>query len=166
MMRRLILLLAMTTALVAHAADALEFRPFKRGSWGEIKQAHAGKPFIVHFWGVTCGPCRVEMPEWGSFLAARPQLNLVVINADLVPNSEQAASRMIEDAGLSRAEQWMFDQSNTQRLRYEVDPKWQGEIPLTLMIDASGKATRLEGTADLGVVGAWLDTNLPKPADR
>ena len=32
------------------------------------------------------GPCRIEMPNWGKLLEERPDLNLVVINADLVPN--------------------------------------------------------------------------------
>jgi hypothetical protein len=36
-----------------------------------------------------------------------------------------------------------------ERLRYEVDPKWQGEIPLTLLIAADGTTTYLEGVAAL-----------------
>ena len=85
-------LFAMMSALVATnaalAADG-ELRPFKRGSWQQIRRAHEGQSIVVHFWGLTCGPCRVEMPKWGRLLQERPDLRLIVIDADLVPNAAE-----------------------------------------------------------------------------
>jgi thiol-disulfide isomerase/thioredoxin len=139
------------------AAANVDFKPFVHGSWKAILQTRAGKPMVVHFWGVTCGPCRVEMPQWGAFLKSRPDMNLIVVNADLVPNDEVASSRMLSEAGLQDANNWMFDQRIVERLRNEVDPAWQGEIPLTLLIASDGKITKIEGTADLKIVANWLD---------
>ena len=34
-------------------------------------QSACGRALVVHFWGVTCGPCRAEMPQWGRFLNER-----------------------------------------------------------------------------------------------
>ena len=51
---------------VAPAAEApSELRPFVRGSWQEVLRSHKGRPTLVHFWGVTCGPCKVELPLLG-----------------------------------------------------------------------------------------------------
>jgi len=59
-------LLFIIVALSASSSDAQEeMKPFGRGSWQEILRAHAGRPTIVHFWGVTCGPCKVELPLLG-----------------------------------------------------------------------------------------------------
>src|SRR5260370_41707012 len=104
-----------------------EIRPFKRGSWQEIRQAHVGRPTVVHFWGLTCGPCRVEMPVWGKLLQERSDLNLVVIDADLIPNQVEDAAEMLAKTGLSLAENWIFNYLFTARLRFEIDPRWQGE---------------------------------------
>ena len=30
-------------------------------------------PRIVHFWGVTCGPCKVELPLLGKFMKEHPR---------------------------------------------------------------------------------------------
>ena len=120
-------LLILSLPLAWHSTAALEeFSPFVRGSWKTILKAHVGQPTIVHFWGVTCGPCRVEMPRWGKLLQERPDVHLVVINADLVPNDANAVAAMLAQTGLAGAENWMFTDGFVERLRYEIDPQWHG----------------------------------------
>lgn len=150
--------LAMAMAImVGCSAGAVELRPFVQGSWQELRRLHAGQPTIVHFWGVTCGPCRVEMPEWGRLLHERPDMNLVMIDADLVPNEPDKVIAMLSRTGVSAAEQWMFDDDYEERLRYEVDPHWHGEIPYTILIAKDGTTAMLVGAADPTQIRAWLD---------
>jgi thiol-disulfide isomerase/thioredoxin len=158
MRKSLLLALAVLAPLLADANSgaAGEMQPFVRGSWQHIRAAHAGRPFVVHFWGVTCGPCRVEMPSWGKLLAERPNLDLVLINADLVPDEPKAAFAMLAKAGLANAENWIFDDGFAERLRYEIDPRWSGEIPLTYLIGRDGARTTIEGVADLAKIRQWL----------
>jgi len=139
----------------ATSASATEIKPFERGSWQVIRAAHAGRPTLVHFWGVTCGPCKVELPELGKFAKAHPGIDVVMIDADLVPNSIQAVTTMLAKAGLDKTERWMFGDSYAERLRYEIDPKWQGDIPRTLLIAADGTITTIEGSADISNLEKW-----------
>jgi thiol-disulfide isomerase/thioredoxin len=148
------LVLAPTMSASAPVSD---LHAFERGSWQQLRKAHAGKPLIVHFWGVTCGSCRVEMPQWGQFLQQHPGLPLVTIDADLVPNDAAAVRSMLQQSGLSKAENWMFDDDFVERLRYEIDPHWQGDIPRTLLIARDGSTTTIEGVVDFAKVDAWLN---------
>ena len=158
-MRRRLALVVLAAVLAASAAGAAdELHRFVRGSWKDIRKSHAGEPIVVHFWGVTCGPCRVEMPNWGKLARERHDLRLVLINADLVPNAPRAVSAMLAQAGLARAENWIFSEDFVERLRFEIDPQWRGEIPLTLLMARDGSITRIEGAASLDEVRAWLDT--------
>jgi hypothetical protein len=43
------LLFVLISAGTTRAADG-ELRPFKRGSWQQIRKAHEGRPVVVHFW--------------------------------------------------------------------------------------------------------------------
>ena len=52
---------------------------------------------------------------------------------------------------------WPFGDGFVERLRYEIDPQWKGEIPRTLLIARDGTVTTIEGVADLKEVSAWLD---------
>jgi thiol-disulfide isomerase/thioredoxin len=145
---------------VGASAPVDNLHAFRRGSWQELRKAHAGQPLVVHFWGVTCGPCRAEMPQWGELLQQHPGLPLVMIDADLVPNDVNAVKSMLQQSGLTSAENWMFEDDFVERLRYEIDPHWQGEIPRTLLIGRDGATTIIDGVADLTTVSAWLDHQL------
>jgi Thiol-disulfide isomerase and thioredoxins len=147
-----ILLAFVFSAPVSAGQDDL--KPFERGSWREILRAHAGRPTIVHFWGVTCGPCKIELPQLGAFMKEQSGIDIVTISADFVPNLPEATRAMLQRSGLSLAENWIFD-GFADRLRFEIDPTWQGDIPRTLLITREGEMTTIEGSADISDLKHW-----------
>ena len=151
------LFLALPLALAPFGARAAGLQAFERGSWAKLRAAHDGKPVVIHLWGLTCAPCLVEMPLWGKLAAERPDMRLVMVAADPVPQDPARVSDMIARSGLAKAENWAFADRFNERLRYEIDPAWGGELPRTMMIDRDGKVTMLPGVADLAQVRAWLD---------
>jgi thiol-disulfide isomerase/thioredoxin len=153
-----LLLVALMLGVVSpRSAEAADPSPFERGTWAKLTAAHAGQPTVIHFWGLTCGPCLVELPHWGRLLAERPDLHLVLIAADPLPQEPEQVTATLARAGLSGSESFSFTDRFYERLRYEIDPAWAGELPRTVMVDAAGKATVLPGVADLAQVRAWLD---------
>ena len=53
--------------------------------------------------------------------------------------------RTMLDGGLGSAENWIFSDGFVERLRFEIDPAWQGEIPRTVLIARDGTATTIRG---------------------
>jgi thiol-disulfide isomerase/thioredoxin len=156
--RPLVLFLALALGVAAPGtAHASEPLPFERGSWAKLRAAHAGQATVIHFWGLTCGPCLVELPNWGKLLADRRDLRLVLIDADPAPQPAEQVATALDRAGLGKAESWTFTDRFYERLRYEIDNSWSGELPRTLMIARDGSVTVLSGVADLDKVRAWLD---------
>jgi thiol-disulfide isomerase/thioredoxin len=155
--RQLIAILLAALGISPCLATAGPLEPFGRGSWNQILKAHAGRPLVVHFWGLSCAPCRKEMPRWGEVLAKRPDAPIVMINADLVPNVALDAQKFLDQSGLAGAENFIFEEGFVERLRYEIDPQWQGEIPLTLLIGRDGKRVTIEGAAPASAVLDWLE---------
>ena len=161
-MRRQSLAAAFLLALLmpAQAQDAATpLKPFGRGSWHQLTKAHAGRPTIVHFWGVTCGPCKIELPQLGAFMKDHPEIDMVTISADFVPDLPSATRAMLERSGLSPAENWIFE-GFADRLRFEIDPTWQGDIPRTLLITREGEMTTIEGSADMAELAKWTERQL------
>jgi thiol-disulfide isomerase/thioredoxin len=134
-----------------------QLKPFGRGSWQEVLRTHAGRATIVHFWGVTCGPCKVELPLLGQFMRDHATIDMVTISADLVPDLPDATRSMLEKSGLASAENWIFSDGFVERLRFEIDPNWQGDIPRTALISKEGKITTIEGSVDMTELESWSD---------
>jgi thiol-disulfide isomerase/thioredoxin len=148
-------MLAVVLMLAARPALAEELRPFERGSWQELRLQHSGRPVVVHFWGITCGPCLSELPAWGQLMREEPSVSVVMIAADPVVVEPRAIATTLSNAGLSQAESWRFADAFTERLAYEVDPQWAGELPYTLLIGTDGRVKSMLGATDFSELRAW-----------
>ena len=124
------------------------------GDWKKILQAGAGKPQLVHFWGYTCGPCLEELPRWGDFLKESSALKTIFIEVDQVPHA--TALQALTLAGLAQADNRASTAVFDEYMRYEIDPKWLGELPITVLVNAKGEARRVRGVIDFAQLRAWL----------
>ena len=147
--------LAVLIASAAALGASPGLKPFERGTWQGVLREHAGRPVLVHFWGVTCGPCKVELPLLGQFAKDHPDVDVVTVSADLVPNLPAATQAMLDKAGLSSTENFIFNDGFVERLRFEIDPSWQGDIPRTMLISREGIVTTIEGSAEMSDLEKW-----------
>jgi thiol-disulfide isomerase/thioredoxin len=150
-------MLPLVLMLAARPAPAEALRPFERGSWQELRLQHSGRPVVVHFWGITCGPCLSELPAWGQLIREKPGLSVVMIAADPVVVEPRVIAATLSNAGLSQTESWRFADAFTERLAYEVDPQWAGELPYTLLIGTDGRIKSVLGTTDFSELLAWVE---------
>lgn len=152
--------------IVSSVLSAAELRPFVRGSWKQIRQAHQGRPLVVHFWGVTCAPCMSELPKWGAMAKAKTGVDMVFVAADPVPIEPPNIDAAMARTGIAPAENWIFSDSFLERLRYEVNPQWGGELPYTVMVDAAGQTEATAGVMDLERLRAWIARQTPRTSPR
>lgn len=151
----LALTLLATLACAAAPAAALEFKPYGRGVFAKLRETHVGRPFVAHFWSVTCPPCVAELPEWAKIVAQKQGLDVVFVNADQSGDQPRAAARL-EKAGLAALIHYGFADDFADRLYFEVDPSWRGELPYTALVDAEGQLVTVTGTLDDPLIVEWL----------
>lgn len=135
-------LLLAACCLHAHAAELKEFMP---GSWAGILRARQSEPMLVNFWS--------ELPMLGELRRRHPGLRIVMVAADDIAEAE-AVMAALDAAGLSAADNWIFADSFVEKLRYEIDPTWLGELPRTLY-DTDGRFEVITGRLAPEAVQAW-----------
>ncbi len=52
---------------------------------------------------------------------------------------------VIENNQLTDLEQWVFNEDNSEKLRFEIDPSWYGELPRTYFFNAAHQRTAISG---------------------
>jgi len=140
---------------LSDAAQADEPRPFEAGSFAAILKQHQGKPLVVSFWSLTCPPCIAEMPLWRDTLKDYPGVALVLVATDS-PERRGWVDRTLKRYGLDGVDSWIFADPYVERLRYDIDRRWRGELPRTYFIDRDGTRTAHSGMIKAKALKAWV----------
>ena len=135
-------------------AESVNLKPYQTGEWSSIVGSANGQPIAIHIWGVTCAPCAKEMPKWGKYLSKHKDDKVIFIQVDDV--SMEMMEQMLAKAHLGKANNYYLSAAFDERLRYEIDPKWRGETPITILIDRTGKAKREVGPVDFSKLQMWF----------
>lgn len=154
MMRRLLFILLLVVTGVASAADNL--RPFVSGSMAQIQKEYSGKPFVMFLWSLSCTYCPTELEMFGKFRQEHPELNLVLIATDTLEDKPEILSHLA-GYGLSEVESsWVFAEDMPERLRFEIDRRWYGEVPRTYFYDQTHDRLVKTGLVGEAFVKEWL----------
>ena len=143
--------LAAALLALALPAAAQELKPFTPESLAQITASHAGTPFVLAFWSLTCAHCQQELADFGR----RPIINLVLVSTD-TPADGDAIRATLARHGLEKAEAWVFADDFAERLRYAVDRDWTGELPRSYFYAADGSRRAVTGRPEAALLKRWL----------
>lgn len=164
MMKYLWVLIVVICSSEAYASQQVQ--ALKRGSYQKMIEAHSGRPFIVALWSVSCTHCGADLEIFDRLAKKYANFNLVLISTDS-PDQEATIVRSLKRYNLGntvanrqragKIESWVFADSYTERLRYEIDAQWYGELPRTYFFDAAGKAAGISGVLDEAKTEQWVN---------
>lgn len=145
----------MFCALAAGGAGATEFKPYGRGAFAQLVKAHAGRPLVVHFWSVTCPPCLAELNEWSRLARENKAIDIIFVTTDAEGDRARAKARL-EKAGLAAATHYGFADDFVEKLYFEADATWRGELPFTALVAPDGSRVTVTGAIDDPLIAGWL----------
>ena len=153
------LLVAGLLGLCAASGWAAALKPFGPGSMEALLATHKGQPFILGFWSLSCAYCRDDLELFARLARRHPRLALEVIATD-GPGQGDAAAEVLRQYGLDTGTGWIFDDPMVERLYYEVDRKWRGELPRSYFFDADHHVRAVSGKLDEAETENWVKRQL------
>ncbi len=136
-------LLFLVLAFLNPSAQA-ESTAFTSGSYQQLLASNPNQPFMLIIWSVNCPSCLKDMALLSSIHKSRPELKMIMLAADDLSATEQI-QQILEKNQLSELENWVYAEDNTQKLQFEIDPKWYGELPRTYFFDKTHQRTGVSG---------------------
>lgn len=125
-------------------AETAALKPFVAGSYQQLLDSKANKPFMLVVWSITCSSCLKDMALLNKMHKANPKINMVMLATDDTSATEQIQKILVKN-DLAGLENWLFADDNPQKLRYEIDPKWYGEMPRTYFLNKSHEREGISG---------------------
>jgi thiol-disulfide isomerase/thioredoxin len=128
--------------------DGVEIKPFVAGSYQQILAASPNQPLMLAIWSVDCPSCLKDMDILGKLHEKHPALKIVMLatdDAEALPEIK----RIIDSHKLGGLENWAFASDNPEKLRYEIDPAWYGELPRTYFFAAGHQRVGKSGAMSL-----------------
>ena len=143
--------------LCSSAIVASGLKPFTEQSMSGLTNARDGEPFLLVLWSVECPPCMKELEIFQQLRSAGRTFDLVLISTDS-PDTEPQALSILASYGLDDMDAWIFAHDYSERLRYQVDPDWFGELPRAYFYDAQHQRLGVSGALKKEALVQWVDS--------
>jgi len=105
----------------------------------DLLKNNSDKLRLINVWATWCGPCVVEFPEFISMnrMYRRRDFEFISISAD-EPAKKEKALQFLQKQQASNTN-YIFSIDDKYKLIEAIDPKWQGALPYTLLVEPGGK---------------------------
>lgn len=124
--------------------SSVNLQMFDIGSFEQIVTDKNKQDHLVIFWSLDCPPCITELKKIADLYQQFPNYQLTLINTDAVIEQGRV-KKILKKFNLSELDNWGFSNADEERLRYDIDPRWYGDLPRSYFFPLRGKVKRLRG---------------------
>ena len=94
---------------------------------------------LINVWATWCGPCMIEFPEFVTINRMYRGRDFEFISICLDDTSKQVKALKFLQSKQASNKNYLFNMKNKWALIEAVNPKWQGALPYTLIVEPGGK---------------------------
>jgi peroxiredoxin len=105
----------------------------------DLVENHTDKLRLINVWATWCGPCVSEFSDFITInrMYRKRDFEFISISADEMTKQHKALQFLQKQEASST--NFIFSGDNKYKLIEAIDPKWQGALPYTLLVEPGGK---------------------------
>jgi thiol-disulfide isomerase/thioredoxin len=120
------------------AKEPVNLEPIDETRVKELLKNNSGKLRLVNIWATWCGPCVVEFPEFVAMnrMYRGRDFEFISICLDDMAKKDKALKFLKEKQASNK--NYIFNIDNKYAFIEAINPKWQGALPYTMIIEPGG----------------------------
>lgn len=121
------------------AREAVKLEPIDESGIRDLLKNPDKKLRLINVWATWCGPCVNEFPDFITInrIYRSRDFELVTVSADDPSKNEKVLEFLQKQQASNR--NYHFSGDDNYSLIEAVDPKWQGALPYTILVEPGGK---------------------------
>jgi len=121
------------------AKEPVKLELIDEGGIKKLLKNDSDKLRLINVWATWCGPCVTEFPEFITInrMFRGRDFEFISITAD-EPAKQDKALKFLVKQQASNAN-YIFNTDDKYKLIEAIDPKWQGALPYTMLVEPGGK---------------------------
>jgi thiol-disulfide isomerase/thioredoxin len=126
----------------------------------DLLKNNSDKLRLINVWATWCGPCVTEFPDFITMnrMYRGRDFEFISISAD-DPTQKEKVLKFLKGKQASN-KNYLFSIDDKYKLIEAVDPKWQGALPYTILIEPGGKIVYgKEGKIDVALMKKTIVEN-------
>lgn len=142
----------------SNSNSLVSLKAFEIGSFEQIVTNKIKQDHLVILWSFDCPPCITELKKVSELHQQFPNYQLTLINTDAL-NEQPRVERLLREYKLVGLDNWSFGDNDEERLRFDIDPRWYGDLPRSYFFPLKGKVKRLQGALTSDELRALFQAN-------
>jgi thiol-disulfide isomerase/thioredoxin len=104
-----------------------------------VKNSSSDKIRLINIWATWCGPCVTEFPDLVIIdrMYRGRKFEFITICADKKEKKQDVLSFLKQHQASNK--NYIFNKDDVYQMIEAIDPKWQGGLPFTMLIEPGGK---------------------------
>lgn len=129
------LLVIVLVALCTTSTNAQEIKKVKINELVKMIDT-SSVPLVINFWASWCAPCIKEIPWFEKSVAAfkDQKVKLILVSLDFAEDYPKGIAAFAKKNNYQSTIVWL-DETNADEFCPKIDEKWDGAIPVTLMVN-------------------------------
>jgi thiol-disulfide isomerase/thioredoxin len=123
----------------AYAKEPVDVEMISEDGIKDLLKNNSDKLRLINVWATWCGPCVTEFPDFITInrMYRRRDFEFISVSAD-DPANKAKVLKFLKSSQASN-KNYLFNSDDKYKLIEAIDPKWQGALPYTIVVEPGGK---------------------------